>query len=215
MGIIKIYTYSSFGCISLWKTRKTTAAHYADINLKNNCSLNPVPSSPREADSGPAHERHASFMALRPAEMAQVQRAATALPTGKWGAGFCLHLRQTAAVSTQAYKNFQPSRLCSDPSNWQTCWMLARSGKIWVFGNSANGAALTGNSSGCLMLHYRFGRSCPWAGGSQATQTRVQGPFRRRFASLWDDSPTKRQWNTTVLKNSHQLCEKANIEQKT
>lgn len=148
MSIIKIYTYSSFGCISLWKICKTTAAHYVDINLKNNCSLNPVSSSLEEADSGPTHERHASLMALLPAQMGQVQGAATAFPMGKWGAGFCLRMSQTAAVSIQAYKNSQSSRLCSDPSNRQTCWKLARSGKTWVFGNSANGAVLIGNFSG-------------------------------------------------------------------
>lgn len=165
MGIIKIYTYSSFGCISLWKTCKTTAAHYVDINLKNKCSLNLFPSSLEEVASGPTHERHAFLMALLPAQMGQVQGAASAFPMGNRGAGLCLHMSQTAAVLTQAYKNSQSSRLCSDPSNWQTCWKPARSGKIWVFGNSANRAALTGNSSGCLMLHYRFGWSCLWAGG--------------------------------------------------
>lgn len=153
MDKIKIYTYSSFGCISLWKTCKTTAAHYVDMNLKNNGSLNPAPSSLEEADSGPTHEKHASLMVLLPAQMGQGQGAATAFPTGKWGTGFCLRMSQTAAVSTKAYKNSQSSRLCSDPSNWQACWKLARSGKKWVFGNSVNGATLTGNSSHCLMLH--------------------------------------------------------------
>lgn len=67
-----------------------------------------------------------------------------ALVTQKQGTMLCLHVSQAAAVSSQAHKNSQPSRLCSHSSISEASWKLARSGKIWVFGNSANGAALQG-----------------------------------------------------------------------
>lgn len=69
-------------------------------------------------------------MALLPAQMGQVQRA-TAFPTGKWGTGFCLHMSQTAAVSTQAYKNSQSSRLIQATDKLVESWPgLAKTGYL-------------------------------------------------------------------------------------
>lgn len=206
MGIIKIYTYSSFGCISLWKTCKTTAAHYVDINLKNNCSLNcllqpwrgwfwPNPWEARFPHGSPASSDGTSAGSSHSILHGKVR--CWVLPLHEpncscFNPGIQkLPMIQAVLWSKQLTNLLKAGQVWQNLGIWQLCkWSRVNREFQW------------------LMLHYRFGWSCLWAGGSQATQTWVQGPFRGGSASLWDDGPTQRQWKPKVLKNSHQLCEK-------
>lgn len=103
---------------------------------------------------------------------------------------FCLHMSQAAAVPSQAQKDFQPSRLCSDESISQASWKQARSGKKLGIWQPCRRTCFTGNSISCLMQqHYRFVQSYQRGmGASQSIQTHARRPFRRKldFSKITD-----------------------------